>query len=109
MVVREETTVLQTPSVCGVHTYGGRCFFITILINMNSNKKENTKELPFDIGRLEKMFAKEISLEDFVCTMRKYNYNNSLHCLDKVENVVDLQAITNGIYWLNQLTEALDQ
>lgn len=37
---------LQTPSVCGVHTYGGRCSFIIILIKMNSNKNEAGIQLP---------------------------------------------------------------
>ena len=37
---------LQTPSVCGVHTYGGRCFFIAILNKMNSIKNEAGNLLP---------------------------------------------------------------
>lgn len=37
---------LQTPSVCGVHTYGGRCYFITILNKMNSIKNEVVKVQP---------------------------------------------------------------
>ncbi len=32
---------LQTPCVCGVHTYGGRCFLSQFLFIMNSNKNEN--------------------------------------------------------------------
>jgi hypothetical protein len=35
-----------SPSVCGVHTYGGRCCFITILKIMNSIKNYlNTKSV----------------------------------------------------------------
>lgn len=37
---------LQTPSVCGSHTYGGRCFFITILNKMTSIKNEAGTLLP---------------------------------------------------------------
>ncbi len=50
MVVREETTVLQTPSVCGSHTYGGRCYFITILIYMTSNKNQQVMNLQVTDG-----------------------------------------------------------
>lgn len=37
---------LQTPSVCGSHTYGGRCYFITILNKMTSIKNEIGNQLP---------------------------------------------------------------
>ncbi len=37
---------LQTPSVCGSHTYGGRCSFITILNKMTSIKNETGNLLP---------------------------------------------------------------
>lgn len=37
---------LQTPSVCGSHTYGGRCSFITILNKMTSIKNEAGNLLP---------------------------------------------------------------
>jgi len=38
MVVGTKEPTAFRPSVCGVHTYEGRCCFITILIIMNSNK-----------------------------------------------------------------------
>lgn len=40
-----ETIRYITPSVCGVHTYGGRCFYITILNIMNSIKNKADNQL----------------------------------------------------------------
>lgn len=35
--------------MCGVHTYGGHCYFITILIVMNSQKNEAGNLLPMNV------------------------------------------------------------